>query len=349
MTSHHPQKLPSSRTNRAQRLRHALSVIPRIVIRGSQGNKGTQGIGGTHDVHSGAASQIAATVVQVSAMLRGGVAAARVWSVLADQQTASREFAEIAHTILQGHSAAEALSRLNHEAWRVFAVFWHVATVSGAPLAEALDRLAVALREIERVAERRSVLLAGPRATIRLVAGLPLVALLLGVLLGANPFALFLTPFGVGLGLVGLGLLVLGVWWARQMTKQLEATVWVSGLECELVWVALAGGGSTSQALRSVVTTADRYRARWVRFSVLSPQGAVRSILQQAATLGSPAASMLLAEATAQRLQTMTEIERAAERLAVRVLLPVGLCVLPSFIVLGVVPVLISVMGTVSF
>lgn len=294
-------------------------------------------------------STAAAAAVQVSAMLRGGVAAGRVWSVLGGQQSHTPEFAMITRLMQQGHSAADAISKLNDEAWRVFAVAWHVATVSGAPLAEALDRLSVALREIERVAERRSVLLAGPRATIRLVAGLPLVALALGTLLGANPFALFLTPFGLGLGLLGLGLLALGVWWARQMTNTLEASVWVAGLEYELVWVALAGGCSTQQAMRSVVSCTDSYRARWVRLSVLGPHGAVRVLLQQAAAIGSPAASMLLAEATAQRSQAMTEIERAAERLAIRVLLPVGLCVLPSFIVLGVVPVLISVMGTVTW
>jgi tight adherence protein B len=57
---------------------------------------------------------------------------------------------------------------------------------------------------------------------------------------------------------------------------------------------------------------------------------------------------MLLVEAAAARARTMAELERQAERLAVSVLLPIGVCVLPSFIVLGVLPVLLAVMGSLG-
>ena len=57
---------------------------------------------------------------------------------------------------------------------------------------------------------------------------------------------------------------------------------------------------------------------------------------------------MLLVEAAAARARTLAELERQAERLAVSVLLPIGVCVLPSFIVLGVLPVLLAVMGSLG-
>lgn len=57
---------------------------------------------------------------------------------------------------------------------------------------------------------------------------------------------------------------------------------------------------------------------------------------------------MLLVEAAAARARTLAELKRQAERLAVSVLLPIGVCVLPSFIVLGVLPVLLAVMGSLG-
>jgi len=44
----------------------------------------------------------------------------------------------------------------------------------------------------------------------------------------------------------------------------------------------------------------------------------------------------------------LSELEQEAERLAVRILLPIAVCVLPSFIALGVMPVLLAVLGTLG-
>lgn len=74
----------------------------------------------------------------------------------------------------------------------------------------------------------------------------------------------------------------------------------------------------------------------------------MRNVISAATNLGAPVATMLLAEAEALRATALTELERQAERLGVRVLLPIGLCVLPSFIVLGVIPVLAAVLGNIS-
>ncbi|MFI5955591.1 hypothetical protein [Cryptosporangium sp. NPDC051539] len=60
-------------------------------------------------------------------------------------------------------------------------------TDSGIPLADVVARLDVELRGMRRVAERAAAQTASARATARLVAGLPVVGLGVGELLGARP------------------------------------------------------------------------------------------------------------------------------------------------------------------
>ena len=107
---------------------------------------------------------------------------------------------------------------------RQLGVCWQVAEESGAALAEAVDRVAEHLRDEERVRREVSVLLAGPRATARLLAALPVVGLLLGLALGADPLGVLIgTPLGRGCGLLGLLLAVLGWFWTRRLAAAVDA------------------------------------------------------------------------------------------------------------------------------
>lgn len=295
-----------------------------------------------------ARSVAAASALRAAALLSGGVPSARVWRVLGEEPGAPPELAAIAAAIAAGQSSEQALARVGGQEWRVLAVAWSLAQRSGAPISQMLKRIADALTALERVGDRRSVLLAGPRATIRLVAVLPLVALLFGVILGFDPFAVLLSPAGVVLGVLGAALLLAGVRWAKLLTDRLAAQEWVSGLECELCWIALSGGASQRAALRNVADAIDAFALDWVRFSTLRRDGPVHGVLRAAEAHGTPAGPMLLTEAAAARARALAELERQAERLAVQVLLPIGVCVLPSFIVLGVLPVLLSVMGSLG-
>lgn len=57
---------------------------------------------------------------------------------------------------------------------------------------------------------------------------------------------------------------------------------------------------------------------------------------------GAPSARMLGAAATRARADHRHEAEAAAEKLGVKMMLPLGACFLPAFILLGVVPVVVS-------
>ncbi|WP_189936392.1 type II secretion system F family protein [Streptomyces sulfonofaciens] len=100
------------------------------------------------------------------------------------------------------------------------AACWRVAVDSGAGLAAGLDRLEAALRaEESRRAELRAQL-AGPRSTAVLLAVLPVLGLLLGSALGADPLRVLLHT-GAGLGCLAVGGLLegSGLWWALRIVR----------------------------------------------------------------------------------------------------------------------------------
>nr|BFD92107.1 hypothetical protein KitaXyl93_34670 [Kitasatospora sp. Xyl93] len=100
------------------------------------------------------------------------------------------------------------------------AACWRVAADSGAGLADALERVAEALRGERALAEEIAGELAGPRATIAVLAALPAVGLLLGTALGARPLEVLLhTPAGLGCLVAGAVLEGLGVLWTARIVR----------------------------------------------------------------------------------------------------------------------------------
>ncbi|MBP7971795.1 MAG: type II secretion system F family protein [Candidatus Nanopelagicales bacterium] len=107
---------------------------------------------------------------------------------------------------------------------RSLSALWQVAEGSGAGLAAAADRLATAETNAEEVRRELMAQLAGPRATARVLAGLPAVGLMLGTSLGASPVKWLLgTPWGLTMLAAGLVLEALGLFWTSRLTQSVEA------------------------------------------------------------------------------------------------------------------------------
>lgn len=246
-----------------------------------------------------------------------------------------------------GAGLAEAIAGEDHPSWRVLAAALLVAERSGAPQASAMQRMAESLAAIESAAERRRVLLTGPRATIALVGSLPLLAAAFGALLGFDPLRVLFGATGTFLVPAGVGLLATGVAWAAALVRRIERSQRIVGVELELTWIALQGGGPPGPALRLVADAASRVGAEWVSVDALVAGGPARRALATASATGVAAGPLLLAEAAGERERALRALERAAERLGVTILLPIGTCVLPAFVVLGVLPVLIAMLGGV--
>ncbi|MGV9288210.1 type II secretion system F family protein [Streptomyces sp. NPDC003719] len=119
---------------------------------------------------------------------------------------------------------AAAAHRPGADGLRGLAACWRVAVDQGAGLAAGLERLEAALRaERDQRADLRAQL-AGARATAVMLAGLPVLGLLLGVALGSDPLHVLLhTGGGLGCLLAGAVLEGLGVWWVSRIVRGAEA------------------------------------------------------------------------------------------------------------------------------
>lgn len=105
------------------------------------------------------------------------------------------------------------------------AVCWQVGTTSGAGLAEAVDGLATGLRRRAAVEREVAQQLAAPRSTARLVAGLPVLGVVMGAGLGADPLHVLLhTSWGGGCLVLAVLLDVAGVAWTDRLVARAEGS-----------------------------------------------------------------------------------------------------------------------------
>jgi tight adherence protein B len=237
-------------------------------------------------------------------------------------------------------AAAEGMPRLESGAWRGLAACWHVATAAGAPLAAALRDYARSLRSLADAQRDAEVALAAPAATARLVMALPPVGVLFGAALGFDTFrTLFATPVGLACLAIGGALMLLASRWNRRLVRAAQPDSAVPGLDFELVAIAVGGGGSLSAA-RSAVDAALELCGLVVR------PGEVDAVLELSRAAGVPAAELLRSEAEESRRAARASAQERAAALSVKLMLPLGLCVLPAFMVLGVIPLLIAVISS---
>lgn len=104
---------------------------------------------------------------------------------------------------------------------RVVAAAWQVAAQSGAGLGPAMQLAARNIRREEQAQRIIATELAGAQAAAKLLAGLPVLVLLLSSGMGGNPIRFLLdTPVGVVCLSLGVGLLIAGVRWLQAIETQ---------------------------------------------------------------------------------------------------------------------------------
>ena len=248
---------------------------------------------------------------------------------------------------------------------------------AGAPLATSLERAAEHAEErIDALLGRQSAL-AAPRATGRILSWLPLLGLGLGVLMGSDPVGVLTgSILGALTGLLGLGLAFAGRRWTAVLVHRAEVESAASSgaeqtsnvppvdtaLVLELLAAQLRAGlaplaalGTLAEALNSrpLYTVCQRLQmgsgwgSAWSG-SAAGTFGELRDALAPAYTGGAPSTALLLSLADAHRLSERRAAERAAGKLSVALVVPLGLCSLPAFICLGIVPIIISLLPTLT-
>lgn len=112
----------------------------------------------------------------------------------------------------------------------------------------------------------------------------------------------------------------------------------------------LAGAASPpiSQSLRPVVgalAIGTDWETAWRTPAQHTPEVLrLKEALAFAALTGAPSASILYAQAARERRESFRAAEKRAAALGVKLVVPLGLCSLPAFICLGIVPVLIAML-----
>jgi tight adherence protein B len=97
---------------------------------------------------------------------------------------------------------------------------WRVSSETGAPMAAALERVATNLGDDQSLAATVAAELAGPRATGKIMAVLPVCGLALGYALGGDPVRFLLTgALGWGCLVGGVALAALGVLWVERLAR----------------------------------------------------------------------------------------------------------------------------------
>jgi tight adherence protein B len=286
-------------------------------------------------------------VQRLAVLLAAGVPPAAAWGYLEEGHptagiaNAVRGGAAIPDAIL---AAASDLTPTEQSAWQGLATAWVVATDAGAPLASTLRDFAASLRDLHQAQRDIAVALAAPVATARLVVALPVVGLLFGMALGFNTLAtLTTTPIGWACLALGAVLLASAAAWNRRLVRSASPKDLTPGLEFDLTAIAISGGASPQRARESVSNALRTYSNTTMRHSER-----LDSVLDLSRRAGVPAAELLRSEAAEQRRHATAEVQQRAQRLAIRLMLPLGVCVLPAFMVLGVVPLLVTVIGSTS-
>ncbi|MCB0894193.1 MAG: type II secretion system F family protein [Nocardioides sp.] len=176
------------------------------------------------------AARVAARVLETCELVAAELAAGRppgaaleraasAWAVLAPVAEAFRVGADVPDALRSLGDRVDGAGDL-----RVVAAAWQVAHRTGQGLAAAVERVATGLRSA--AATRRLVEgeLASARATARLVAGLPVLALLMGSGAGGDPWGFLLrTPGGLACLAGGLAFGLAGLWWIEAIAAEVEA------------------------------------------------------------------------------------------------------------------------------
>jgi tight adherence protein B len=171
-------------------------------------------------------AEVVEVVFALAAELRSGRPPGRALTLVSTSAELLRpRLAVAAAAVDAGARPADELGRLavlpGCAGLHAVAAAWAVTESAGGAVADVLDRLGEALETERQARDTLDAALAGPRATMTLLAGLPVLGLVLGESLGAHPVGLLLHhPIGWALLASGLVLDAVGVLWTRALVHR---------------------------------------------------------------------------------------------------------------------------------
>lgn len=285
-------------------------------------------------------------VSRLSVLVKAGVSVRTAWREVVEDPPAAIEgrLRAISTRLEAGdrHASAVAVAcEGGGEPWKALSAVVTAADESGAPMADALWACSESLRE-EAVLRRQLLTLAeGPRLTTWVLGALPVLGLVAAEALGAGALGFLV---GTALGRILLLLSVTAVvgagWWMTSLVSRAFPRGGSGALAMELLVISASGGASPEEAVR---------RVHRILASVGSNDEAagLEPLARLSRRAGIPITQLARSDAQWARTQRQLDADEAAARLNVTILIPLGVLVLPAFVVVSVIPVAMGLLGSV--
>lgn len=227
-------------------------------------------------------------------------------------------------TVLSASGAAPALSE-----------FLDLRTVkhllaAGVPLRPLLKALEVSVRNQRQSLQHTWTQLAGIRATTLVLTQLPVFGIVLGYLVGAHPLTFLTHGWGSVVLLLGVTCQCAGVWWIGRMVRAIQPPESHISTQLEVNAALLLAG----LPLVHVET----------QLNALLP-ARQRELLHIARREGTPLATILADLAQDLQAETFTKCQQHIEETGVLLARPLGICFLPGFLLLGMLPPVVELGG----
>jgi len=282
-------------------------------------------------------------IARLATLVQAGLQPLSAWQELAHHSGELVCEQVVAHAVAHGsiHRAIAEVTTDHSVAWRSLGACWAIARQSGAAVGPALMSLADSLRDVATTKREIRVALASPLATIRLVMVLPVVAVASSLLSGVGQaHTVFLSP--VGLVVMGLGAVMMAGawWWSKRLAVAATPREGSFSIELDLFAVACSGGALPEAAHQAVRAALRDYALE------ASPHDEVAELTVLSRRAGVPVIKLATAHAALVRRRLRTDSQEKVERLGVALVLPLGLLVLPAFVLIAVVPMALGLWGS---
>jgi tight adherence protein B len=219
-----------------------------------------------------------------------------------------------------------------------------VAKDAGSTVAAEMEAIADLIKSRERLIQRIGVAHAGPKATARLVIWLPVFTLLIAQLVGWNVLgSIFDSPIVFISVLLGLVLLLTSKLTTSRMLRRAKPTESYIGFYLMGVAIESSGGSNLTKAKERALSTYQDVFGSLPANLELEQLEDVEKLVNQT---GARVSSLLRRQAQSLQEAELVKIEIGIEKLGVRLMLPLGLGVLPAFVLLAIVPLMVTSLGT---
>jgi len=214
-----------------------------------------------------------------------------------------------------------------------FGIAWRTSCRLGAPVASTCALFAEAFADFARIQREVDSSIAGPRMAGRVMLTLPAVGVLLSATFGLNSFAFLLgSTLGSVCLMAGIALIACALWWSRRLIASVHTRDVPLCIDSLVLSSALRAGVGARTAMGALDDECDA--AGHVRYSRTADE-----LSRQFSDWGIPLADLVEANARQARQRETSLVRARANELAERLLVPLGACVLPAFILLSVVPI----------